>query len=558
MPSCVSVDDVMCLRIGRNRQPPCSFRDPRAHYQHPPTTPETILSNAQPWYARPYDPKTMPMRHQIRALEAAYRAPNRPSNGDNFAYLMDMGTGKSKVVLDEWGAGVLNGGPQSLLIVAPAGSYRNWFADKSELSRSELNVHLPDWLREKMVVNYWSSGGGKAHRDSLAEFLRVRGRPRALFVNVEALSTVDRARELVEEYLETDDCYFGVDESTTIKGPTSQRGKYMVAIGERAPVKRILTGLLTPRSPLDAWAQFAFLDWKILGSPTYFGFKRRFAITKKIMVDQEWLNGEPVEGTGRKVDMVVGYRNVEELNERIAKYSFRVLKEECLDLEPKMYLTRDVEHTKEQARMYKELRDNATTQILRGDHHVSVDMMLQMMIRLHQINLGYVIDDETGAIHDLPENRTQAIIDILDEHRGKAIIWSPFIHRIDVLEMKLKKEFGKNAVAKFYGPNRSTRHEEEARFLGDPDCKYMIASQPAGGRGNTWVNANLSIYDSNNYDLEQRQQSEDRTHRRGQTQRCTCIDLMTPDTVDFRFVHSLRNKYSLATQITGERMRAWI
>jgi SNF2 family DNA or RNA helicase len=86
----------------------------------------------------------------------------------------------------------------------------------------------------------------------------------------------------------------------------------------------------------------------------------------------------------------------------------------------------------------------------------------------------------------------------------------------------------------------------------------MIASQPAGGRGNTWVNANLSIYDSNNYDLEQRQQSEDRTHRRGQTQRCTYVDLMTPDTVDFRFVHSLRNKYSLATQITGERMRAWI
>jgi len=188
---------------------------------------------------------------------------------------------------------------------------------------------------------------------------------------------------------------------------------------------------------------------------------------------------------------------------------------------------------------------------------VSVDMMLQMMIRLHQINLGYVIDDE-GKIHDIPENRTQGIIDILDEHDGKTVIWSPFIHRIEVLEEKLGREFGKKAVAKFYGPNRGTRHLEEARFIGDPDCKIMIASQAAGGRGNTWTCANLNIYDSNNYDLEQRQQSEDRTHRKGQLQKVTYIDMMTEGTVDYRFVHALRNKYSIATQITGEKMRDWI
>jgi SNF2 family DNA or RNA helicase len=113
-------------------------------------------------------------------------------------------------------------------------------------------------------------------------------------------------------------------------------------------------------------------------------------------------------------------------------------------------------------------------------------------------------------------------------------------------------------VAKFYGPNRSTRHEDEARFIGDPECRIIIASQAAGGRGNTWTCANLNIYDSNNYDLEQRQQSEDRTHRKGQTRSVTYVDLMTTDTVDFRFVHSLRNKYSMATMLTGERMRQWI
>jgi SNF2 family DNA or RNA helicase len=504
-----------------------------------------------------YKPKTVPMAHQVKALRAAYNAPARPSSDDNFAYLMDMGTGKSKVVLDEWGSGAVNDELPNLLVIAPAGSYRNWFAGKNGLNNSELDVHLSEDLRERMLVNHWRSGLSKSHRDSLSEFLRERDRPRALFVNVEALSGVEMAQDLVEQYLESGDAYMAVDESTTIKNGDSLRGKYITKVGKRAACRRILTGLLTPRSPLDAWGQFNFLDYKILGSPSFFGFKKRFAVTKKMLVDADYDGaGEAIEGTGRRIEVVVGYKNIDEIHDRIAPYSYRVLKEECLDLEPKMFLTRDVVHTKEQARAYKELKENATTEIMRGSF-VSVDMMLQMMIRLHQINLGYAMDDD-GVIRDFPENRTQEIINILDEHNGKAVIWSPFIHRIEMLEMKLKKEFGPKSVAKFYGQNRSTRHLDEARFLGDPDCMYMIASQGAGMRGNTWVNANLNIYDSNTYDLEQRQQSEDRTHRKGQTRRVTYVDLMTEDTVDFRFVHALRNKYDLATQVTGERMRAWI
>jgi SNF2 family DNA or RNA helicase len=508
-----------------------------------------------------YVSKTKPMKHQTAAALAAFHAPARPSRDDNFAYLMDMGTGKSKVVLDEWGAGAVNSELPNLLVVAPAGSYRNWFQGKNEIQKSELDMHLPDELRERMLVNHWRSGSPREHRESLAEFLRTKDRPRALFVNVEALSSVEKAQELVEEYLEGGRTYMAVDESTTIKSPDSLRGRYITNVGQRASCRRILTGLLTPRSPLDAWGQFNFLDWRILGSPSYFGFKRRFAITKKMLVDADYDdNREPIEGTGRKIEVVVGYRNLEELHERISRYSYRVLKEDCLDLAPKIFLTREVEHTKEQARMYAELRANATTAIMRGEleeSYVSVDMMLQMMIRLHQINLGYAVNDD-GDIRDLPENRTDQIIEILDEHDGKTVIWSPFIHRIEVLAEKLRKEYGPKSVAMFYGQNRSTRHLDEARFIDDPECKIMIASQAAGGRGNTWVCANLNIYDSNNYDLEQRQQSEDRTHRKGQLRKVTYVDLMTPDTVDYRFVHALRNKYDMATQITGERMRAWI
>lgn len=498
----------------------------------------------------PYKPKTAPMIHQGHAIEAAYRAPARPCASDSFAYLMDMGTGKSKVILDEWGAGELSGGPKDLLVVAPAGSYRNWFQDKSDLQRAEINVHLSEDLRDRMIVNHWKSGGNKSHRESLASFLRVRDRPRALFVNIEALSSVEKCRELVEEYLGQDHSYFAIDESTTIKNPSAIRTEWLTHLAEMADVRRIATGLLTPRSPLDAWSQFNFLDWHILGQSNYFAFKAKHAIQKKVT-----LRNGPM--AGKEVKLIVGYRNVDELHDRIAPYSFRVLKEDCLDLEPKVYMTRDIEHTPEQARIYKDLREKAHA-LISGTSYVTVDMLLKMMIRLHQVNLGFVVDDEEGKIHDIPEKRTNEIIKIVDEARRKVIVWSPFQHRIRTLVTKLRKEFGDRSTAMFYGGNVGSRVEDERRFLGDPECKIIVASQPSGMRGNTWLPGTTVIYDSNNFDLEQRQQSEDRSHRKGQSDKVTIFDLLTENTIDYQFVKSLRNKYDMARTITGEDLKKWI
>jgi len=486
------------------------------------------------------------MRHQSAALDAAFRAPAKPCPTDVFAYLMDMGTGKSKVILDEWGEGAMSGGPQDLLVVAPAGSYKNWYEDKSELQRSELNVHLPPELRERMVVAGWTSGPNKSKKEALAHFLRMANkRPRALFVNVEALSSVDAARELVTEYLDQGHSYFAVDESTTIKNPRSIRTKWITQLGEAADVKRIATGLLTPNSPMDAFAQFNFLDWRILGFRSFYAFRARYAIVKKVDM-----------GGARPVDVIVAFRNIEELQQKIKAYSYRVLKEDCLDLAPKTYLTRDVQHTKEQARVYRELRQNATSMLSSGKF-VTVESILQQMIRLHQVNLGYVVDED-GNIHDIPEKRTDAELEVLEEHGGKAVIWTPFVHRINRLAERFRKEFGPKSVAMFYGGNRGTRGEDEKRFLGEKECRYMLSTQPAGMRGNTWTAATLNLYDSNTHDLEQRQQSEDRIHRKGQFLPVTNMDMMTEDTVDIKFVTSLRNKINMARAITGESWRAWI
>jgi hypothetical protein len=495
-----------------------------------------------------YVPKTKPMKHQTLALNAAIAAPITPAASDSFAYLCDMGTGKSKIILDEWGEGVVNGGPQDLLVIAPAGSYRNWYEDKSDLQRSEINTHIAPELRQKMAVMGWRSGGGAEYKRKLREFMDIRGRPRALIVNVEATSSVDKCRDLITEYLDQGHSYFAVDESTTIKNPTAKRTKWITTAGEAADIRRIATGLLTPRSPLDAFAQFRFLDWRILGHQSFYSFRAKYAVLKKMKIN--------TGGKERKIDIVVAYKNIDELKERIARYSYRILKEDCLDLDPKVYLTRDVQHTDVQRRIYNELRAKATSMLESGSH-VTVDNVIGQMLRLHQVNLGYVTDED-GNIEDIPEKRTDADIEVLDEHRGKAVVWTPFVHRLLTLEKRLKQEYGPKSVAKFYGGNRATRSEDERRFLGDPECKYMLATQGAGMRGNTWTVANLNLYDSNNHDLEQRQQSEDRTHRKGQLLRVTNVDMITENTVDIKFVTSLRKKYHMSTQITGENFRDWI
>jgi hypothetical protein len=503
-----------------------------------------------------YKPRLTPMQHQTAAQRAAENAPIRPCSSDAFAFLCDMGTGKSKIILDEWAEAAINGGPQDLLIVAPAGSYRSWFEDKSDLQLSQINEHVDPALRERMVVAGWKSGGGVQRKAALSEFLRVKGRPRVLVMNVEALSSVEAARQLASEYLDQGHSYFAVDESTTIKNPRAERTKWITRLGEAADIKRIATGLLTPQSPLDAFSQFEFLDWRILGIRSFWAFRARYAIMKKMTIGGVFNpNTEDFEN-GRDIKIVVGYRNVEEIQEKIAPYSYRIMKEDCLDLAPKVYLTRDVEHTPEQRRIYKEVRANATAQ-LTAERYVTVDSIVTKMLRLHQINLGYVMDED-GLIHDIPENRTKEIFQILDEHSGKAVIWTPFIHRILTLEKRLRKEYGPQAVAMFYGGNRATRSEDERRFLGDPACKYMLATQGAGMRGNTWTVANLNIYDSNNANLEQRQQSEDRTHRKGQLLKVTNVDMIVEDTVDMKFVTMLRKKYKMSTLVTGERWRDWI
>lgn len=513
-----------------------------------------------------YEARTTPRIHQTTALQRVFNKPRSPSSEDVYAWIMEYGTGKSKVITDEFGIREDAGDMHDLLIFAGAGSYMNWIEDKNESQPSEFHRHLSDDLNDRLRAEAWISGSGAKHERRLAALLNTTSdtRPRALLMNVEALSASKKARDLAMAFLKPSGkkrrAMMVVDESTSIKSPTSERSKAIVNLaGETRGVgaRRILTGLVSPNSPMDLYSQFEFLDWKILGLNSFYAFRNRYAVLKKIQVAIPGKTNPDGSQKTRSVDIEVAYRNTEELQQRIAPYSYRVLSKDCQDLPPLVYAPlREVALTKEQKAIYDDLREFATAQ-LTSEAHVTATMVITRNMRLQQVLCGFTVDED-GNEHDIPSNRGAELLEVLGEHAGKAIVWVPFHRPLQRIVAALKKVYGEKSVAEFHGKNKSTRGEDERRFLGDPECRFMVSTPAAGGRGNTWIVANLMVYFANDYDLELRMNSEKRFHREGQTLSCTIVDFITRGTNEMKPVQALRDKLDMSSAIMGDGYKEWL
>ena len=475
-----------------------------------------------------YKFKTKPYAHQLDALEASW-------DKENFAYFMEMGTGKTKVLLDNaavlYDKGLING----LLLIAPKGVYKNWYD-------SEIPTHLPDHI-EKKVVLWKTSDKSKKQQKILNTMFETGTDFHILIMNVESFSKGDGIK-FAQKFLMCHKAMIAIDESTTIKTPTSNRTKSILSLRELAKYRRILTGSPVTKSPLDLFSQCQFLDPWLLNHQSYYTFKARYAVTKKIEVQ------------GRRVEIVVGYRNLAELSEKIKPFSKRILKEDCLDLPAKSFIKHTVELTKEQKKVYEQMKKEAIA-FLDGKMQSTATVMTQLM-RLHQITCGHFTADD-GTIKDLPCSRLTELMSILENVEGKAIIWSHYTHDVKRIINKIKEVYGDDSVVDYYGATDSDQRSINIkRFQTDDNCRFFVGTTHTGGYGITLTAGSTMIYFSNGYDLEKRQQSEARIDRIGQTKKMTYIDIMSQDTIDEHIVKALRNKVNIANKIMGEEYKEWI
>ena len=475
-----------------------------------------------------YKFKTKPYAHQLSALEKSW-------DKEEYAYFMEMGTGKSKVLVDNmamlYDTGKINGA----LIIAPKGVYRNWYS-------GEIPNHLASHIDHKTIL--WTATTSKTKDKEYQQLFKVDYDLHILVMNVEAFST-KKGLEFATKFLRCHNTLMTVDESTTIKTPTAKRTKSILLLGKLAKYKRILTGSPVTKSPLDLYTQCEFLNEELLGFTSYYTFRNRYAVMKNANFG------------GRRVQLVGGYQRLDELSRLLKPFSDRVLKENCLDLPAKTYIERQVELTEEQTKAYSTMK-SAALALLKGKMATAPHVLTQLM-RLHQITCGHLKNDD-DTITEIKNNRITSLIELLEEVEGKVIIWANYVYDIKQIVSAISKKYGEDSIVQYYGAVAADVRQENIEKFQDPDspARFFVGNPQTGGYGITLTAANNVVYYSNGYDLEKRLQSEDRAHRIGQKKAVTYVDLIAPKTVDEKIRKALRKKINIATEVMGEDLREWI
>ena len=455
-------------------------------------------------------------------------------NKENFAYFMEMGTGKTKVLIDNMAMLYDKGKIDGALIIAPKGVIKTWY-------EQELPAHLPEHIENVTVL--WQPNITKTQQEKLESLFEIETALHILVMNVEALST-DKGVKFASKFLNSHKVLMAIDESTTIKTPTAKRTKNIIGLGKYAKYRRVMTGSPITKNPLDLYTQCEFLDPYLLDFASYYAFRNRYAEMKTMHL------------RGRSIQVVHAFQNLSELSDKLQPFSYRVLKEDCLDLPPKNFIKRHITLTPEQKKVYEQMKKHALA-TLNGKVTSTMTVLTQLM-RLHQITCGHFTADD-GSVQTINNNRVNELLNILEETEGKAIIWANYQKDITQIVENIEKEYGPGSVVDYYGLTAQEDRQDNIRqFQSDPKCRFLVGTPSTGGYGITLTAANTVIYYSNGYDLEKRLQSEDRAHRIGQKKNVTYIDIIAEDTVDEKIVKALRNKINIASEVLGEELKDWI
>ncbi len=473
--------------------------------------------------------KTEPYDHQRSVFRDSWHR-------ECYALFMEMGTGKSKIVVDTIALLQEVGEIDTVLIVAPKGVFHNWV-------RKEIPAHLPDRIEHSICA--WQPNITQKYRDEFQAFINS-DKLKIFVMNVEAFSTskgAETAAWFAKKFGEKG--MMVVDESTAIKNRKANRTKAIVAAGKFFTYKRLLTGSPVTKSPMDLFSQCLFLGDNYLGYPNYYAFQGRYAVVQRRSMGH------------RSFQQIVGFQRLDELNLKLDDFSSRVLKKECLDLPEKVYIRREVELTSEQKKLYRQMSKLALAELQDGSL-VSTNNVLTQIMRLQQICCGHVKDDQ-GFLIDIDNNRLDELLNICEETSGKVIIWANWVHDIVNIDEALAIRFGQKTVQSYYGSTEASTRQNVVEEFQNPDSpmRFFVGNSRTGGMGITLTEASTVIYYSNNYDLEIRVQSEDRAHRIGQKNNVTYIDLVSPRTIDEKILTALQNKQNIASTVLGEELREW-
>ena len=449
--------------------------------------------------------KTTPYAHQLDAF-------NLSKDRTSFALLMEMRTGKSKVVIDTAGWLFSQDKIDLLLVIAPNLVHRQW-----------VDTEVPRHCPVAWSGTAWSSTWTPRKEAAALEQLEAPNHLAVFTINYEA--TISKRGKAALAALFKKYCVMLViDESHRIKTPSAKQTKAILALGKWAAYRRILTGTPITQGPFDVWTQFNFLGSDILNCGSYFAFKNRYGIF------------ETQYAHGRSYKSLVKYRNLEDLNTKTRAHSFRVTAKECLDLPDRQYTRIKFTMSREQQRVYDDLKTHLVAEL--NGETITAPLALTKLLRLQQITGGF-FPFEYGDPQpiDYPNKRVAEVVEYAKSIEGKVIIWARFRCELGDLHRELWGDHyvgtGEHAVRSIHGGiSVLDRANNLDAFQNDPEVKYLVANPAVAGEGLDLRVADSMIFYSCSFKLTERLQAEARCDAPGRTTPVTVIDVIADNTVD--------------------------
>lgn len=466
-----------------------------------------------------YTYKTEPWAHQKRALGKVLKLDGRT------ALFMGMGTGKTKVALDWVGIGYHNHEVRRVLVVAPLSVLGVW--------PRQIRTHLG-----APASVFRLSGSTIQKCRDISRIVRTPRNDRVTFVliNYESLwRSPSRGKSIPDWFEKWNPDIIIFDESHRIKTPTSKQSRAAFRIARPTSQRLLLTGTPITKAPLDIFGQYRSLDHEIFGT-NWGDFKDKYAI---------W--------GGTYKNKILRYKNLQELIIKVRKHSFRITKEQCLDLPSKLFVDIDVTLSDRAKALYREMAENSIVEIELEKEKRSVAAMapivLTKIMRLQQITSGFIKDTE-GIIREFDDAKLKVCMDLVSdllEEEHKVVIFCRFTHDISRLSVELHKKVGSRGFRILSGsvPERD-RDSIVQEFQNDSEVRVFVAQIQTGSEGIELTASDVAIYYSMDNKLLYWLQSQDRLHRPGQTRNVTYYRLIAPRTVDVLTYQALDDKKKIA------------
>lgn len=487
---------------------------------------------------------TEPMPQQLEALRAI------EAHGDEFfALLMEQGTGKTWCALAQierlYAAGKLD----AALVIAPNGVHTNWI-------RTEIPTHLGD---ANVVARRWTPNTSKRAAAEMEEvFATGKVAPLRIFaISIDAVATA-RGFAFAKRFVRSAaGCAIIVDESQRIKNPKAARSKAVHKLAPLAQYRYILSGTPVTNNPADAFSQFEFLGSGVLGTTSYRAFVAEYT---QLVSDDSPMMRRLVQKNPRAAWSQIPerddagmpiYRNLDKLQRLIGRHSYRVTKDACLGLPPKVFQRVFFEMTPTQARHYR-MMDQEQRAVIE-DIEATYTQRIAAMAKLQEITSGYLKTPEGLATFlSTSENpRLAALMEVLEDipEDESIIVWAQFRPELTMLAMHLRKQYGHAAVVEYHGGVSDAGREEARERFQARDARIFVANPDVAGTGLTLHAASRVVYFSCRYNLETRLQSEDRAHRKGQTRTVIYTDIVGEGTIDEDIAANLQAKTLVARRV---------